>query len=164
MNWRDELAVAEELETVRARGRLLRGVVIWGPVFAIVAGAFVFFFFDRLFLGGDNGGTWFFVGFLALLAFLFGFQASQPLLDLRSGPREAIGMVSRSWSRSDSLVMRSHYIRLDRGQILRVGAEFHADVKEGDRLRVTFYPHSAVAIWVEKLPLAGPADASDGLA
>ena len=122
----------------------------------------MFFFVDRLVLSGDHGGTWFLVGFLGLLAFLFGFQASQALLDLRSGPRDATGLVTRSWSRSDSLVMRSHYIRLDTGQILRVGAEFHTDLKEGDRLRVTFYPHSAVAVWVEQLGTAGPEDGSGG--
>ena len=164
MNERDDLAIAEELAAARARGGLLRGALIWGATFTVVGAAFVFFFVDRLLLGGDNGGTWFFVGFLGFLAFLFGFQAAQPLLDLRSGPRAAIGVVTRSWSRSDSLVMRSHYIRLDKGQILRVAAEFHADVKEGDRLRVKFYPHSATAISVEKLPPERTRESPGGVA
>jgi len=163
MNARNDGAVAEELAAARARGGLLRGLLIWGLAFAGVAGAFAFFFVDRLFLGGDNGGTWFFVGFLGFLGSLFGFQAAQPLLDLRGGPREALGVVTRSWSRSDSLVMRSHYIRLDTGQILRVGAAVHAEVKEGDRLRATFYPHSATMISVEKLPRVGSHDAPGDL-
>ena len=162
MSFQADLLVTEELEAVRARNRLLRSAIMWGPIFLIVAGAFLFFLVDRLFLGGEYGGTWFLVGFLGFLAFLFGFQASQSVLDLTGGAREATGMVTRSWSRSDSLVLRSHYIRLDEGQILRVGGVFHAGLKEGDRLRVKFYPHSAAAIWVEKLPPVGSQDAPGG--
>lgn len=157
MNWQDDLALAEAREVAVARGRILRNACLWTPIFAAAALAFVFFFVDRLLLGGDHGGTWFLAGFLALLSFLFGFQAAQALLDLTGGAHEATAIVTRRWSRSDSLVMRSHYVRFEDARILRVGGEFFDSIKVGDRLRVRFFPHSAVAIWVEKLPPAASA-------
>lgn len=159
MNWQNDLEIAADLEAARARGRLIRSVALWGPVFAVTASALVFFFIDRLAMGGDHGGTWFLVGFLALLSFLFGFQAAQAVLDLSGGLQEATGTVTRRWSRSDSLVMRSHYIRLDNKRILRIGAEFHTGIREGDHLRVKFYPHSALVVWAERVtPQKPPGD------
>lgn len=152
MNWQNDLELAAQTEAARARGRLLRSAIFWGPLFLAIFVLFVFFLFDRAFTGGDHGGTWFLVGFLALLSFLFGFQAAQAVLDLLGGIQETTGIVTRRWSRSDSLVMRSHYVRLDNRRILRVGAEFHGDIREGDTLKVKFYPHSAVAVWVDRLP------------
>ncbi|KAA0240905.1 MAG: hypothetical protein DYG91_12605 [Chloroflexi bacterium CFX7] len=152
MSWQNEPDVMVRAEVARARGRLWRSALFWGPLFLVTGSLLVFFFFDRLLTGGDSGGTWFLVVLLAILSFLFGFQAGQATLDLSGGIEEATGEVTRRWSRSDSLVVRSHYIRLDNKRILRVGANIHSNIREGDRLKVTFFPHSAVAVWAERLP------------
>ncbi|MBE7518646.1 MAG: hypothetical protein HS107_05310 [Thermoflexaceae bacterium] len=154
MSWQNEPDLMARVEAARARGRLWRSVALWGPLFVGSAALLLFFFFDRLLTGGDYGGTWFLVIVLAVLSFLFGFQAAQAALDLSGGIEETTGEVTRRWSRSDSLVMRSHYIRLDSGRILRVGAQFHTNIREGDLLKVTYFPHSALAVWVERLPPA----------
>ena len=57
--------------------------------------------------------------------------------------------MTRRWSRSDSLVMRSHYLRLGK-RILRGDVDLLANIKEDDWVEVTFYSHSAVIVWVEK--------------
>ncbi len=40
--------------------------------------------------------------------------------------------------------MKSHYIRLTTGQILRGDVVTLAGIKEGDRVRLSYYPHTAV--------------------
>jgi hypothetical protein len=57
--------------------------------------------------------------------------------------------VTRRWARSDSLVMRTHYMRLDR-LILRGDQLILDGIREGDYVEASFYPKSAVLIWVEK--------------
>jgi hypothetical protein len=100
-------------------------------------------------MGGDNGGTWFLVVVLAVLTLLFGFQAIQSGLDYFGDPKVATGFVTRRWARSDSLVVKTHYIRLDK-QILRGDQLILDGIREGDYVEATFYPHSAVLLWVEK--------------
>jgi hypothetical protein len=151
MNWQDDPAVQDALELQRARNRILRSAVIWTPFFVVSLAGLVFFFFDRLLTGGDNGGTWFLVVVLGVLTFLFGFQSIQSLLDIFGHVHESTGLVTRRWSRTDSLVMRSHYFRLDNKQIFHVDTLQHREVKEGDRVRVRYYPHSSLVVKVEKL-------------
>ena len=127
----------------------MRSLVIWGPLFLASLGALVFFAFDRAVLGGDHGGTWFLVVVLAIFTLLFGFQAVQSFLDVRSEPRVTTDFVTRRWARNDSLVMRSHYVRLG-AMILRGDVLILDGIKEGDYVEATFYPHSAVLVWVEK--------------
>lgn len=148
MNWRDDPEIVAEVKRRGVRAGLIRSALLWTPLFLISAGAFIFFFIDTVF-GLGYGGTWFLLVVLGVLAVLFGFQASQSLLDLRAAPVDTKGYVTRRWSRSDSLVMRSHYIRLE-NQILRGDAVQLADIKEGNYVAVTYYPHSAVIVWVEK--------------
>jgi hypothetical protein len=121
------------------------------PLFIVAAAAFLFFLGDVLFDFG-RGGTIFLLVVLAILAVLFGFQGLQAVLDLVGKPEEVTGWVSRRWARSDSFVLRSHYIRLD-SHIFRIDRVYHADVKEGDYVTVRHYPHSAVVIHVEKAPI-----------
>jgi hypothetical protein len=149
MNWRDDPQIAAEIQQRGVRGRLIRSAVLWTPLFLATVGATVWFLIDTALLGGDHGGTWVLVVVLAVLATLFGFQSIQSLLDLRSNPIEESGWVTRRWSRSDSLVMRSHYLRLGK-RILRGDVDLLANIKEDDWVDVTFYPHSAVIVWVEK--------------
>ena len=149
MNWKDDPEINKQLDRRRAHSSLVRGAIIWMPLFIVTALAFLYFFFDEA-TGGDKG-SWFLVFILLALAVLFGFQGIQPLLDLFTEPEIVTGYVTRRWSRSDSLVVRSHYIRIDNKQIFRIDRDLHGDVKEGDYLRIEHHSHSATVIEVEKL-------------
>ena len=59
---------------------------------------------------------------------------------------------SDRWSRSDSLVVRSHYVRIDGKNIFRVDRAIHGDLDEGDYVHIRFYPHSATIVDIEKVP------------
>lgn len=148
MNPLDDPELQREAKARAVRAGILRSAVLWVPVALVTAGAFLFFFVDRAFAGGDRGSTWFLVAVLGLLALLFGFQAVQSVLDLAAKPRTRTGRVTRIWSRRDSLVLKTYYVRVDR-QILRADAHAIAGVREGDWVEVTYYPHSAVLIWAD---------------
>jgi hypothetical protein len=150
VNWQDDPEVREAMRAHSVRNRLIRSAIIWTPLFmASLAGA-LFYVFDTA-TGGDRGGTWVLVIVLGVLATLFGFQSIQTLLDLRSNPESEAGEVTRRWSRSDSLIMKSHYIRLGK-RILRGDADQLFDIKDGDWVEVSFYAHSAVIVKVAKVP------------
>ncbi len=149
MNWQDDPELAKERYHSGVRNRMLRSLVIWGPLFIAALAGLLFFAFDRAFLEGDHGGTWFLVIILAILTTLFGFQTLQSVFDLVGKPVTLSGTVTRRWARSDSFVIKTHYIRIDK-MILR-GDQFILDgIKEGDTIEATYYPKSAVLIWVEK--------------
>jgi hypothetical protein len=150
MNWKDDPQIRAEIKARGVRSRLLRSAILWTPLFLISLGAALFYLFDVI-LGGDHGGTWVLVIVLAILATLFGFQSLQSLLDLRSAPLETTGLVTRRWARNDSLVLRSHYVRID-SRILRGDHDLLANIKEGDYVETSYYQHSAVIVWIEKRP------------
>lgn len=150
MNWNDDPELARARRLAAARGKLLRTILIWGPLFLASAAGLLFWAFDRAFLDGGHGGTWFLVVVLAILTTLFGFQAIQAVLDYLGEPHTESGLVTRRWTRSDSLVMRTHYIRLGK-TILHGDALILDGIREGDQVEATFYPHSAFLVWVEKL-------------
>lgn len=149
MNVQDDPVLQRELKARAVRAGILRSALLWVPVALIVGGAFAFFLYDRAIDGGERGGTWFLVAVLGFLAFLFGFQAVQSVLDLFTKPRVRQGKVTRMWTRRDSFVMKTYYVRIDR-QILRADAHGVAGIREGDWVEVTYYPHSAVLVWAEK--------------
>jgi hypothetical protein len=149
-SWQNDQEMQDEMRAQAVRSGIMRSAIIWTPPFLLVLFGFFFFFFDRA-TGGGYGGTWFLVVVLAVLSVLFGSQSIQSIMDLRGEPRRAEGTVTRRWSRSDSFVMRSHYIRLDNKQILRGDADLLHDVKAGDRVDVTYFPHSAVVAKLTKL-------------
>lgn len=149
MNWLDDPELQKERYHSGVRNRLLRSLIIWGPLFLASAAGLLFFTFDRAFLGGDHGGTWFLVIILAILTMLFGFQTMQSLLDLVGKPVTLTGNVTRRWARSDSFIIKTHYIRV--GKMILRGDQFVLDgIKEGDTVEATYYAKSAVLIWVEK--------------
>lgn len=149
-SWSDDPEVAARVHASRIRGGLIRSAIIWTPLFAIVFAGLLFALADVLFdLGHDS--TWFFVVVLLVISGLFGFQASQALLDLRAKPRDLEGEVTRRWSRTDSFVMRSHYIRVG-DRILRGDVFVLAGVEEGDRVRLRYYPNSALIAALDKVP------------
>lgn len=151
MSWEDDPEIQKQLRARSVRGKLLRSAIIWGPLFLLALAGTVFYTVDILFMDRENGATWVLVTILAILTILFGFQAIQSVLDLFDKPRTESGYVTRRWARSDSLVVRSHYMRLE-NKILRGDAFLLAEIKEGNYVEATFYPHSAVLVWVEKRP------------
>jgi hypothetical protein len=158
MDWQDDPIIQQQLRARSVRNGILRSAILWTPPFLASAGALLFFLFDVI-TGPNHGGTWFLVIVLLVFAVLFGSQCVQAWLDLRASPVTKTGMVTRRWSRNDSIVMRSHYIRLDTKQILRGDPDFLMDVKEGDSVQVSFYRHSAVIAALEKLkPPPEPGD------
>lgn len=150
--WYDDPEVQERERRLRVEAGLRRSAIIWTPVFVICAALFLFFLGDILF--GDQRVTWFLIVVLAGLSSLFGFQAYQSLSDLRGTTKTTTGRVSRRWARSDSLILKSHYIRL--GRLILRGDELVLDrVKAGDLVEVEYYPHSSVILNLKRLPEPG---------
>ena len=148
MNWQDDPEIQRKMQQQQVRGRLLRSTLLWGPPFLASLAALIVFTADRLFIH-DFGSTWFLVVVLSVFTVLFGFQAIQSFMDYIGDPIAEQGRVTRRWARSDSFVIKTHYIRLDK-QILR-GDQFILDgIREGDWVEATYYPHSAVLVSVEK--------------
>ncbi|MDZ7728587.1 MAG: hypothetical protein U5Q44_10575 [Dehalococcoidia bacterium] len=150
MDWQSDPALAAAEAERRARNTIIRQAVIWTPLFVVAFGGLVWALAAKLFF--DGGATWFFIVVLTLLSFLFGYQSIHAIRDLRGGPTHRTGKVQRRWARTDSFVIRSHYIRLEDKQIYRIDKVFHDDVKEGDDVDITYYPHSAVVIHCERKP------------
>lgn len=153
MNWNDDPEVQRQTQLAGARGKLLRSTLLWSPFFLLCLGGFLFFTFDRAFLGGDHGGTWFLSLVLGVLTLLFGFQAIQSVLDLFEQPSVSSEFVTRRWARSDSIVMKTHYVRLGTKMILRGDQLMLDGIKEGDFVEATYYRHSAMLVWLEKRKL-----------
>lgn len=137
----------------RARSSLVRNAVIWMPLFLIAFGALLWFAVDVFFNDGERGGTYFLLVVLSVFSFLFGYQGIHATLDLIQGDTTMEGIVTRRWSRTDSLVIKSHYIRVNRSQIFRIDNYYHGDAKAGDVVRVRYYPRSAVVIELERLEI-----------
>ena len=133
----------------RVRKGIIRSAVIWTPVFVALAGLWVFFLWDRL-TGPEYGSTWFLMVVLTIFGTLFGVQSISALRDLFGRPAEETGLVSRSWTKRDSFVFKSYYIRMGK-RILRGEEDLLGDVHAGDRVRVRYYQHSSIVFDVEKL-------------
>lgn len=149
MNWQSDPELLRKSQESSVRGRLLRSTILWGPPFLIAAGAWLFFTYDRVIGGSEFGSTWFLVIVLTILSLLFGFQAIQSFLDYIGKPDTKEGFVTRRWARSDSLVMRTHYVRVDK-MILRGDQIILDGIKEGDYVEANYYAKSAVLVWIEK--------------
>lgn len=148
--WLEDEEIQREISANRARRSLIITAAVWTPLFIAAGGALLFFGFDVLANDGDRGGTWFMLVVLSILTFLFATQSVQALRDLAEGKRELVGRISRRWARSDSLVMRSHYIRIE-GKILRGDRMLLAVYAEGDIVSALYYPHSGVLASIERV-------------
>ncbi len=143
----------------RARNSVIRNAVIWMPLFIVSFGSLLFFSFDVFFNGSEHGGTVFLLIVLSILSFLFGYQGIHATLDLIHGDTTMEGIVTRRWSRTDSLVIKSHYVRINNNEIFRIDNYYHGDAKAGDIVRIRYYPRSAVVIELEKLKVEDDEDA-----
>jgi len=156
-DWKDDPDIQQQMRERAVRNGLVRTVVIWSPLFLLTFAALLFFLVDVIVGGGR--GTWFLVAVLLLFSTLFGFQAIHALLDLFGEPHAETALVTRKWARNDSLVLRTHYIRLEGGQILHGERDLVGDLKAGDKVRVRYYRHSAVVVELERLkPERPPVD------
>ena len=159
MNWEDDPELQARVYEGRIRGGLIRSALLWTPCFLAVFLLLVYFLFDQA-TGGERG-SWFLIVVLAIFSGLLGFQASQSLMDLRSDPIEATHVVVRRWSKSDSLVMRTHYLQLANKAILHGDKHILEGVKVEDTVVVRYYPHTGVILSVDK---AKPTAAEQSLA
>lgn len=149
MNWQDDPEIQKRLKERSIRMGLLRGALFWSPFFIASFGAFLFFLYDQV-TGGDRG-TWFLLVVLAIFSLLFGSQCLQAWFDLFGEPRHIRGEVTRRWTRNDSLVMKTHYVRIGK-TILRGDAMMLADIKNGHEVEAQYYPHSGVLVSIERVP------------
>jgi hypothetical protein len=149
VSWQDDPEVQRQIRMNAARGKIMRSMILWMPLFLASLGGLLWFGFDLFFNDGENGGTGFLLVILLILTVLFGFQAIQNFLDYFGEPRVERGIVTRRWARNDSLVLRTHYMRIGKN-ILRGDAYLLDGIREGDYVEVTFYPNSALLIWAEQ--------------
>jgi hypothetical protein len=159
MNWQDDPEIQQRRREHSVRMGVLRSALLWSPFFIASFGALLFFFFD-LVTGGDRG-TWFLLVVLAIFSVLFGSQCLQAWFDLFGEPTTMTAEVTRRWTRNDSIVMRTHYVRIGK-TILRGDAVMLAEIKLGDTVNARFYKHSGVLVSIEKLP--SPAVATPAVA
>lgn len=147
--WYDDPEIQEQERHRRVRNGLKRSAIIWTPFFLLFAGLFLFYFIDIV--TGGHRGTWVFIVILATLTTLFGVQSYQSISDLTHPTKTTTGRVTRRWARSDSLIIKSHYIRIGR-QIFRGDVLVLDQVKAGSYVEVEYYPHSSVVLNLKRLP------------
>lgn len=128
------------------RRSLIRNLLLWGPVCLAAVGLLIFFTYDRI-TGPEHGGTWFLSGVLAFFSLVFFVPASGALRDLLAGPAQISGRVARKWSKRDSFVIKSWYIRVGRS-IFRGDEEMLAPIIAGDYVTVRLYRHSGVILTI----------------
>jgi len=150
MNWHDDPVLRDEIAEQIARSGIMRSAILWTPPFLLCLAGFLYFLADLVF-GWGNGGI-VLVIVIGGITFLFGFQAVQAIQDLRGQPAEIEEVVTRRWHKNDSIVLRTHYVRLGRGLILRGDKGLMERIEEGDRVAVRYYPNSAVLIGIKRLP------------
>jgi hypothetical protein len=160
-DWSADPALRDRIMADKARGELVRTAVIWTPPFIGLGGGALFFLIDQL-TGPNYGATPFLVGLLSVFAVLVGYLSTSAWRDLAGGATQTEGYITRRWSRRDSLVIQTRYIRVG-SQILRVDPVVHADLRQGDYVRVAFYSHSQVAVRIEQLPDPAAVEASEPL-
>ncbi|MSQ61661.1 MAG: hypothetical protein EXR43_03655 [Dehalococcoidia bacterium] len=122
----------------QARRSVTRTALFYTPLFLIALGAF-FYLFQRQVEDGSAG--WVAVVIVGLAAVLFGVQAMLALRDLGSGLTETRGRVIRKWTRSEMLVSRGHFLRVE-GDIFRVSPLIYREILENDDVIVLHLPHT----------------------
>jgi hypothetical protein len=136
------------------RRRIVRTALLTTPIFVITAGAWVFFLWDRV-TGPEYGSTIFLLVVIGIFASLFGVQSVAALRDLFGHPHELEGLVTRKWTKRDSFVWKSYYIRMER-KILRGDEDLLSKVRPGDLVQIRYFPHSALLVAVNRLEKPEP--------
>jgi hypothetical protein len=144
-----DLEAADHQREAGIRRRILLTATWSTPLFIAVAGAWCFFLWDRL-AGPEYGSTWFLMVVITIFVILFGVQSVSALRDLVGRPHEETAMVVRKWSKRDSFVFKSYYVRLER-KILRGDRDLLEDVRAGDVVEARYYPHSGLITALRKV-------------
>ena len=133
----------EDIQT--ARRSVVRGVVIWTPVFLGLAATTTFFLLRAL--DGDSG-FWVSVVLTGILSLLTGVPAIQSWRDLYADPMETRGTVSRKWSKREMILTHGHYLQVNR-RIFRIPKLTYLTMPdEGGVVSVHHYPHTnALVLW-----------------
>lgn len=131
-----------------ARRRLVRGAVIYMPIFVAVLIAWVVALAAVVRQGG--GGSIFLLLLLTLVALLVGFQSVQSLRDLRSPPVTSEGEVRRKWRRAELLLFPAYYLYLNRNVFKITPLAYH-QVQPGGFVVVLHYPHTSSVVSVTRL-------------
>ncbi len=127
------------------RRDLLRGLILWTPLFVIFTALAAL----NLVLALDgNGGSWVVLAITGLIALLVGYSSLQSLRDMFSAPTESRGVIVRKWDRREGLFFRGRYLRMNR-RVFRVHRPLYDGCPDtGGGLRIIHYPHTnAVVAW-----------------
>ena len=112
----------------QARRAVTRAALLYTPLFLIALGSFLYLFQGQV---SDDGAGWVAVVIVGLVTVLFGVQAIFALRDLGAELRETRGRVVRKWTRSEMLVMRGYFLRVE-GDIFRVPPLAYREILEND--------------------------------
>lgn len=148
-------------EKLPGRSALMRSAVLYTPLFVLTLIGIV------AILAGLFDGGWLLLIIGVIAAFLFGYQSSQALRDLRVDRLVVTqGPVSRIWSKMDLFISRSYYINVNRN-IFRIPLAAYWDLREEAKrmrtdgtdddyrieVRVEHYPHTGNVVSIERLGL-----------
>jgi hypothetical protein len=134
-----------ETTSSSARFAIVRGALIYTPLFVASGGGFIVVLV--LLMGGGEPGLLVTLVIAGLAALLTGYQSIQSLRDLAAQPRTSRGSIRRKWSRSDFLIARSHYIYVEK-TVFKVDPITFVELEEGDAVSVLHYPHTNTVLSV----------------
>lgn len=87
---------------------------------------------------------------VGVVTLLLGVESVQALRDLFAAPRELEDVVTRTWTRTDAFFFRNAYAMVAR-RVFRLTPEQALEVREGDLVRVRFYPHTNTLIEIQRV-------------
>jgi hypothetical protein len=134
-----------EQTSTSARFAILRGALIYTPLFVASGGGFIVVLL--MLIGGGEPGLLVTLAVAGLAAVLTGYQSIQSLRDLAAEPRTSRGSIRRKWSRSDFLIARSHYIYVDKS-VFKIDPITFVELEDGDVVSVLHYPHTNTVVSV----------------
>ena len=144
MTHRSRLRGSQAPDLQRARRGVLRGILVWTPIFALCTAIAVLLLFSAL---DGNGGAWFGFSLLALIGLLSGYSALSAWRDQFSEPIESTGQVVRKWRKADFLFLfRAHYVLVDaigEKRVFRLRPDIYQEMPEvGGWVWLEHYPHT----------------------
>ncbi len=144
MTHRSRLRGSQAPDLQRARRGVLRGILVWTPIFALCTAIAVLLLFSAL---DGNGGAWFGFSLLALIGLLSGYSALSAWRDQFSEPIESTGQVVRKWRKADFLFLfRAHYVLVDaigEKRVFRLRPDIYQEMPDvGGWVWLEHYPHT----------------------
>ena len=131
----------------RGRRDLIRGALLWTPLFVGFSALAVNFLVRAV---DGSGGAWVSFILTALVALLGGYSALAALRDLFAEPIETEGPILRKWAKTDLFFFRGRHLLVE-GRVFRLRKEIYAAMpEEGARVYLRHYPHTNALIdWYE---------------